>query len=332
MKQTEEKSKIEYGRDSDQRSEEGLNVICIGGTNMDYKMVLKGKMVKGTSNPVTSAVSYGGVIRNVAENLARLGIKTSLMSIVGDDPHGRNLINYDSYLMDMSEMEISSDFSTGSYSALLDLNGEMIIGMADMEISSLMNEEWIRRHENELLKYDFIAADCNIGKDAMGRLVELSIKNGKKLAIIGVSGPKTDRIPGDINNVTLGIFNRDETQAYFNTTEEDVEKLCKMWLEKGMENAIVTAGKDEVASGDKSGVTLTKVNEVKNVVDVTGAGDAFSAGVIYGQILKKPLTECVKLGMANSALNIQSRESVRLDLDCEKLIAEMEKGEKANAQ
>lgn len=299
---------------------------------MDYKMVLKGKMIKGTSNPVTSAVSYGGVIRNVAENLARLGVKTSLMSIVGDDPHGRNLINYDSSLMDMGEMEISSLFSTGSYSALLDKNGEMIIGMADMEISSLMNEAWIKRHEKDLLSYDFIAADCNIGTDAMERLVKLSIKNGKRLAIIGVSGPKMDRIPKDIKKVALGIFNRDETQAYFNTTEEDVEKLCSLWLEMGIENAIVTAGKDEVSSGDKTGVTLSRVNEVKNVVDVTGAGDAFSAGVIYGQIMNKPLTECVKLGMANSALNIQSRESVRLDLDCEKLIAEKEKGENANVQ
>src|SRR5690554_5956302 len=60
-------------------------ITCVGGANLDHSFKLESKMVLKTSNPVKSTTSYGGVIRNVADNLARLNHKVSLMTIVGDD-------------------------------------------------------------------------------------------------------------------------------------------------------------------------------------------------------------------------------------------------------
>ena len=311
--------------EGDSKLSKGNQVLCIGSANMDYKMNLKGEFIKGTSNPVTSSVSYGGVIRNVAENLGRLGAQVALMSILGEDIQGNNLIAHASHCMDTSAVEKTAAYGTGNYSALLDINGEMIIGMADMEINRLMDRAWIVRHREDILRSQWIAVDCNIEKDAMEALIQLAVETGKNLAIIGVSGPKMDRIPEVIDGVAIGIFNRDETQSYFKTDEDDVEKLCGMWLNKGLKQAVVTSGKHAIGWGDDSGIHSTKVRVVDQVVDVTGAGDAFCAGLIFGLTEAKPLQECINLGMANSTLTIQSKESVQTDLTYEKLLKEIAK-------
>ena len=192
------------------------------------------------------------------------------MSILGEDIQGNNLIAHASHCMDTSAVEKTAAYGTGNYSALLDINGEMIIGMADMEINRLMDRAWIVRHREDILRSQWIAVDCNIEKDAMEALIQMAVEAGKNLAIIGVSGPKMDRIPQAIDGVAIGIFNRDETQSYFKTGEDDVEKLCGMWLNKGMKQAVVTSGKHAIGWGDDSGIHSTKVRVVDQVVDVTG--------------------------------------------------------------
>jgi len=60
-------------------------VVVIGGINVDIKSRVDAPLVMATSNPGTTTVTAGGVGRNIAESLARLGVRTSLISAVGDD-------------------------------------------------------------------------------------------------------------------------------------------------------------------------------------------------------------------------------------------------------
>lgn len=298
-------------------------ILCIGGANVDHKMTLKGEFVPGTSNPVTSSESSGGVIRNVAENLGRLGASVDLMTIVGEDSRGRRILDRASEFMNTDESEITDRFSTGTYSALIDLKGDMLIGMADMEIASLMDDTWIQRHEKAIRSDSIVAADCNIEKSAMENIIAAVREAGNRLVIIGVSGPKTDRIPEDNKDVFLGIFNKDETQYFFRTDEENTDVLSKMWTDHGFKNAVVTAGKESVSYSGEDGEGRIKVKEAGYVADVTGAGDAFSAGVILGISQGKSLEESIRYGLSNARLTIQSEESVREDLTFEKLMEEV---------
>ena len=69
-----------------------MKIACIGGAHIDRHAVLKGRVIAGTSNPGSITTSFGGVARNVAENLARLGCNVSMVSRVGDDAFGRALL------------------------------------------------------------------------------------------------------------------------------------------------------------------------------------------------------------------------------------------------
>ena len=137
----------------------------------------------------------------------------------------------------------------------------------------------------------------------------------KKLIIIGVSGPKTKRLPERLDGVYLTIFNLDESQSYFHSTERDPLYFAKRWVDAGANHAIVTNGANSVAyaSIDKE-PKLKHVKPAKYVVDATGAGDAFSSGVIYALNQNLDLEDALDYGLANANQTIQSIHSVRKEL------------------
>ena len=97
------------------------SVLCIGGANLDRKLRLSETLRMGTSNPVSSEVSPGGVARNVAENLALLGCKVRLLSTFSDDLEGNWLLDHlNSAGVDVSPSLIVPGRKSGSYTALQD--------------------------------------------------------------------------------------------------------------------------------------------------------------------------------------------------------------------
>jgi sugar/nucleoside kinase (ribokinase family) len=175
----------------------------------------------------------------------------------------------------------------------------------------------------------WIISDMNISVDAMEALLDFSNEENKLLAIVGVSGPKMKNLPKVLKGLELIIVNVDETQAYFNTDSTDLTKLADLWYDKGIKNVVVTAGSKGCIYRNSKEHNLYKAFSVKKelIKDVTGAGDAFSAAVIYGLVNGKSLKESVSYGTASASLTIQSDKSVYPDLSIRKIIKEISKNE-----
>ncbi len=300
-------------------------VTCIGGANLDHKFIAEADIIPGTSNPVRSKSAFGGVVRNVAENLGKLGLNVSLMTLVGMDPSGELILQDCKKTMNVFATERLSAENTGSYYAIIGRDGDMLVGYADMAICDNMDRQWILVHKGHLRLGRWLIADCNITREAMEELVSISVAEDKSLAVIGVSAPKMENLPEDAAGIEIIICNRDESQAYFKTEETDISKLCGLWLGAGVGRAVVTAGREGFAFGDSfSGIQKQAVRFIdpERIVDVTGAGDAFSAGVLFGLINGETLMKSVRYGAVNSTLTIQSPNSVRPDLTKSKLIEE----------
>ncbi len=291
-----------------------VSAACIGGANIDRKVLLKEAPVVGTSNPVTEKMTFGGVVRNIAENLAYLGVATTLISIVGNDVSGDSLLQHASGRIDTTAVSRTDQYATGTYSALLEPNGNMYIGLAAMEICNLMNAAWIRAKQKYLMRSEWLICDCNVMPDGLAALIDLALDKDKKLAIIGVSAPKMRHLPKRLKRVSLGIFNVDESQAYFKSDQTDPVALAKLWLAAGFQQIVVTAGAEPFAYGQQGVVKTGAVCKTERVSDVTGAGDAFSGGLLYGLIRGHSLERAVEMAALNAALNIQSHDSVRSDL------------------
>ena len=304
-------------------------VTCIGSANMDYMFRLEEDMILGTSNPVHSLTSYGGVIRNVADNLSRLNHAVSLMSVLGDDSAGADLLNYSKKIMEVFASDKLPHETTGGYYAVIGQDGNMKVGFANMSINNHMNRNWIMEHRRHLHLSMWLIADMNVTKDALEALIEYAQAEGKKLAIIGVSGPKMKHLPDDLRGVEILICNLDESQSYFKTNEDNVETLVKMWIGKGLKQVIVTNGKkgSTYHDGHQFGHQKAYVVKDEDVVDVTGAGDAFSSAVIHGLIEQEPLSRSVQYGAVSAALTIQIEEAVNPKLSINLIKKELKKYE-----
>lgn len=305
------------------------NIYCIGAMNVDRKFNLREQMILKTSNPAVSSVSIGGVIRNIAENLGRLDYEPSLFSLGGLDQDFNIIKEATEPYVNMQHVTQVSGFSTGMYNAILDLDGEMQLAIADMEINEEMSRAWIKQYESILVEAELLVIDLNLPHETVEYLVHLARTQDIDLIIIPVSGPKMKRLPKDLTGVNWLIVNQDESESYFDLkieNEEEFNALVDRWLETGLENVVITRGVQESAFGNQDGERFRlKPPKVDKVIDVTGAGDGYSSGVIMGHLEGLSPKESIQLGMTNSYHIIQEENNVRHELSKEGLYKEKNK-------
>ena len=288
-------------------------VVCIGAANIDYKLTALAQIKLETSNPIKSSLSMGGVIRNVAENCGRLGMNVSLISIVGKDNAGQSIIDHLNGLCATQRVNKVDSRHTGSYYAVLNNDGELVAGLADMEICAYMNQDWISQHENFLKQANLIVVDTNVESSCMTYILDFSQNYKKKLVVVGVSTIKMNRLPEHPFHLYSGIFNLDESRSYFKS-EDDIESLARRWVDLGLENVIITQGTKPVIYANKQEVLSFPIFPTKNIVDVTGAGDSFIAGCLYGLNKGMDFKESIPYGLTNSHYTVQHPLSVRTNL------------------
>lgn len=304
-------------------------IVCIGAANVDKKIKSTHELKTYTSNPVTSTKSLGGVARNVAENLGKLGNDVVMMTAVGNDSEWLYVKELSEPFMSMDTVLQVEGQSTGTYTALLDNSGDMYLGLADMSVYDFLTPEWIAKQSSALQHANCIVMDLNCPKETIDYVCSFADKHEKKLVLIAVSEPKMARLPEQLSAVDCLIVNKGETASYFNltlSTKKDIEHGLDKWLEKGIKRVVLTAGSQDIVVATKSGKTWHAVQPVSSdkVVDVTGAGDAFSGAYIDAWLKDEPDAQCAKAGLANAYHTIQSEYTVRQDLTYKQLKKDME--------
>ncbi|MGP4106370.1 carbohydrate kinase [Virgibacillus sp. L01] len=289
-------------------------VVCIGGANLDRKVYVKDKMQLGTSNPIRTTKNAGGVARNIAENLGRLGLDTTLLTVSGSDSEWDYIGEQSLPYMNLEDVTHFSNATTGSYTAVLDEGGDLVVGLADMEAFDLMIPEWIQQHVSLLQQAKCILADLNCPKETLQFLCNFTKSQDIALILVAVSAPKMKHIPDKLDGLSWMITNLDESEAYFHCDLTPTEAVGK-WLDLGIENVVITKGKEGAVVGNKTeGISHVAAIETSEIIDVTGAGDAFSSAVTYAWLEGKSLIDTTKAGIVNATKTLQTAYTVRRDL------------------
>ena len=297
-------------------------IIAIGGANVDRKFSIHGDVQLGTSNPAKVSESVGGVARNIAENLGRLGNRVSLMTTLGDDHDGVLIEQSSGAYMNLVLAEKLKEEKTGSYTAVLDHFGELVIAMANMSIYDQLLPDLLKKHEAILQKASCLIIDLNCPLETVQYIKEFAQHRQIPLAIIPVSSPKMERMPHDLQGVSYLICNRDEAETYLDLkleTYAHYEKAVKALLQKGAEYVVLTLGEHGVMVGNEEKVTHYKAVKTNHIVDVTGAGDAFVSAFLHGILNNEELEEAVQFGLLSASKTLQSDRTVREDLTKENL-------------
>jgi len=307
-------------------AEEG-SVLCIGGANLDSKAMGKQSLRLAASNPVTVTEACGGVARNIAANLAKLGCRVSLLTIVGDDKAGQWVLEETAKLgVDTGPSVILRGERTGTYTALLERDGEMFMAFANMDIyekftPALLQEKW-----PHIASAKLVVADANLPAESLEWLVERCRAESLSLLIDPISPEKTKKLPRSLEGATAifpNVAEACELAGEEFVPDPDVPALAAKIRGRGVRHVFVTLGKRGVYysgegddGADESGLFPAIPTEV---VEVTGAGDAFLAGVVYGILRERSYRDATRLGLAAAHLALQTSDSVSDRLSEEQL-------------
>lgn len=290
-----------------------VSLVCIGGATVDRKYRTRDLVRLRTSNPVTSERSFGGVARNVAENTARLGVASSLFSVLGQDENGSAirtaLIEAG---VNTQHLTVSNGHATAEYVAVLEPNGELALGLADMAIFETLTPSWLQQCWRGISS-SWIFADCNLPSETLQELVRLAGRHSSILAVDAVSVPKVSRLPLDLSGIGLLFLNLDEAEALLGKSDSSPEQIALALLERGAARVVLTMAEAGLIAVDCSG--SSKVDAIPaQVVDTTGAGDALIAGTLVAMVTGRSLAEAVQMGTVAAALTLECPYSVRPDL------------------
>jgi pseudouridine kinase len=259
-------------------------LLCIGAANIDRKLRSLAPLVMGTSNPARADESFGGVARNIAENLARLGAPVALVTAVGVDAAGAALLAHASNLgIDTAAALTLADTCSGTYTAVLDGSGAMLVALADMALYEELTPAFLATRTALRANAAMVVADLNLPLATMAALVDAATRDAPPLVIVAVSVPKMARLPAMLTGVRLLILNEGELADRVKRpliTDADFAAACRAVQDQGARDVIVTRGAAGVFFTTPDGIAHLPAPPAQPV-DVTGAGDAFAAAVCY---------------------------------------------------
>lgn len=297
-------------------------VVVIGAASLDMKGRPKSTMVAGTSNPGYIRVSAGGVGRNVAENLARLGVSTMLLSAVGDDSVGQQILETtQAGGVDISHVIVAADWPSATYLAVVDENGTPALSIDDMQIMELVTPKYIYAHRRWIKEAAMVVLDANLSPPAIASAVSLCAKWNVPLCVDPVSIALAPRVRPHLSQVYMLVPNEDEAEVLCGMPASDTlqaSAAAQRLVAQGVGTAVITlAEKGLVYATSHENGRVPAINI--EVTDPTGGGDALTGAVVFGLVNGFSVSEAVRLGVSAAALTLTSTDTVCQHLSLERL-------------
>lgn len=292
-----------------------MSIIVIGAVFVDIKGFPDGKYIPDGRNAGRIEYVHGGVARNVAEDIANAGLTPVYLGITDDSPLGdavkKRLAERG---VDISRMLTEPD-GMGTWLAVFDETGDVagsISKRPDMlPVAKLLEEkgdEIFASAGSAVLEFD-------LDEEIIRETLELGEKHG--VPVVGLVSNMTLALERRdyLSRLSCFICNRQEAEMLFGAdhTGKTPDELAKILADEvralGIPAMIVTLGEEGAVWADKDGCGHCPARKAR-VIDTTGAGDAFCAGVSCGLTCGRKLAEAVDLGAAFAALVIESKENV----------------------
>jgi len=290
----------------------GLNktISVLGASNVDITGFTDHKLIYGDANIGTSKTSAGGVGRNIAENLHRLGFKINLISVFGDDPLSEFLIK------SCKDLGINIDASlflknenAGTFIAIMDCQNDLALGISAMDIYTKLNAELIHSKIKTISQSDYLVLETNFPANILEKVAKENTNS--KIVLDTVSGKKSLRAKNILSSLYILKTNLLEAQMLsgIDLKSNNNEKLVNYFLNIGVKKVFITLGKDGVIYGDDTGVSQHKTIPTK-IENTIGAGDSFVSGIIYADALDMDIQKMALHGMASASINVQHNAAV----------------------
>ena len=299
-------------------------VVVIGAAGVDIVGRLEGDLHEGSSNPARIRTTFGGVARNVAENLARLGQAVILLTAVGEDEEGERLVR-NAQIAGVNTKYIirCGDCPTGMYVGILNSKGEILFALDSMEVTHNITPAYIRQRSQLFKGASFVFIDLNLPPETLRAIYSLAKRYRVPVCADPTSMHLAPRLMPFLGQTFLITPNFSEASLLAKQPRKAPSRrqallIAKTLVSQGVDIVIITMAEQGLcyASSETNGHIPAIQTEI---LDPTGAGDALTAAVLFALLNAMPLDDALRLGVSAATLTLQYPGAVVPDLSLEKL-------------
>ncbi len=299
-------------------------VLVLGSAAIDTVAYPQSALEEGVAVPAHMRTASGGVARNIAENLARLGQPVALISAVGQDAAGDRLLGELIRLgVDVRAVIRTADYPTGRYVGVLRPEGGLYYGFHDMRISQAITSAHLRAHAALFAQASALVMDANLPKATLRTAFSLARRAGLPVVADPTSPQLARNLAPYLPRLAVVTPNHQEAAALLErpldpTRFDEVTRAARDLVARGVGMAVITLAEFGLcyATPDASGHLSALRTEI---IDPTGAGDAFTAVLLYGLLNGFPVDDAVRLGISAASLALNAAGTVPADLSLERL-------------
>ncbi|MBS3123212.1 carbohydrate kinase family protein [Candidatus Woesearchaeota archaeon] len=286
------------------------DVLCVGSATVDNMLTMGqpfSSLKLGDKVLVKSTKTHtGGGATNSACALAKLGLKVKILTKLGDD-HNAELILKElkqNHILNVCSCRSKKNTDTATIISSTKEKDRLILVHkgASTEISLCSHHKqnfrvkWI--YLASLMGHSFSTAK-EIARQAQHKKINLLFNPSLYLAQKG-----RNYLAPVLRATTILVLNKEEMQSLLNTKEKESFSLLQKAKSLGPKTIVITDGPKKMVAWHENKIYSLIPPDVP-IVHTTGAGDAFTSGLLYGLIKNYKFEDALRLGQVNSSSVIQ---------------------------
>lgn len=264
----------------------------------------------------------GGVSRNVCEVLTKLELKPLLLSVVGQDAFGSLLKQHMQHLgLSIQGIHTSATHKTAVYCCLLDEKGDLVSAVADMDIlEEALAPSHVEQMAAVIAKAPIVFLDGNASVPVIQKVCDLCSKYKVPLFVDPTSVPKSSKFVSCLSKITFLKPNEEEVihmaQQLLGSNKDvpSIEECAKLLVTAGVQHVLLSRGKLGIFHVTRKANTIHvehyPAKAVDKLIKVTGAGDNFCAGFIFGITSGNSVANAINIGLRASKTALESEHAV----------------------
>lgn len=294
----------------------------VGGVNVDIGGRSFAPLISRDSNPGRLSVSLGGVGRNVAHNLALLGVKTELITALGGDIWAEEIRKSCSALgIGLSRAVSAPGEPSSTYLYISGPDGDMALALCDMDIIRRVTPEVVEKNLDLLNSASLVVIDGNLPAETVEAVCSLV---SAPIFADPVSVTKAEKFMPVLSKLYAIKPNALEAEAL--TGETVPIRAAEALVRLGVKAAFVSDGARGMAAADKEGSHLLPAFSA-DIVNATGGGDAAMAAIAAAYLDGIGLVPSARFALAAGAVAVESFETINPAMSRKAITEKLEKND-----
>lgn len=289
-------------------------VVVVGGVNMDIGGISHAQLVSADSNPGRVRISLGGVGRNIAHNMALMGLDVRMVTVLGGDFYAQKIVSTCGEMgIDISRSLRVADAITSTYLFISGPDGDMKLAISDMDIYSHLTPAFLASKLSLFNNAKLLVVDTNIPAESIAWLVEHVEVPVFADPVSTAKAEKLRPVLGKLHTIKPNRIEAELLSGVSITDERSLRRAANVLLKTGLQQVFISLGAGGVfAANQDRGLHLPSIPG--SMVNATGCGDAFMAALAWAYMEGMDLEQSAYAGLAASSIALEGSETINPEM------------------